>query len=65
MDGTALRERVRKLREEIAEIRKHDEEYLQVHHHTRVEIKLHIERNHRMEEIVRELVELMKRRTVQ
>jgi hypothetical protein len=65
MDSAALREHVQKLREEIAEIRKSDEEYLRFHRHTRVAIKAHIARNHRMDEIVRELADLMKKRMVQ
>ena len=60
----ALREHVRKLREEIAEIRRSDEGYLRSRSHTRLEIDDHIGRNQRMDEIVRELADLMKRRMV-
>lgn len=59
-DGMALRERIQKLREEIAEIRRQNEEYLRPHRRTLCEITQHRERFERLDVILRELSDLLK-----
>jgi uncharacterized protein YydD (DUF2326 family) len=62
MDGIVLRERIRKLREEIAEIRKQGEDYSQFHQHSKLDIEKHKVGFQRLTVILRELLDLMKER---
>jgi hypothetical protein len=58
MDGVTVRERVRELREEIAQINRLNKEYRQRSHHSVTEIKMYSYRRDRLVAIARELAAL-------